>query len=67
MIRFLGVFLLFNLFATAAMAQNSTIRGTVNDATDKIPVPGATVVIFLQRDSSRAGKTSTVTDAKRKI
>ncbi len=64
MIRFLGVFLLFNLFATAAMAQNSTIRGTVNDATDKIPVPGATVVIFLQRDSSRAGKTSTVTDAK---
>ncbi|MBC7889949.1 MAG: outer membrane beta-barrel protein [Ferruginibacter sp.] len=62
MIRFLGFFLTFNLFVIAALAQNSTIKGIVRD--DKTPVQGATVVIYLQRDSSQTQKASTVTDRK---
>src|SRR5665647_14653 len=64
MMRFFGIFLFFNLFAIAVMAQNSTIKGTVRDDIDKSPVSGATVVVFLQRDSSQTGKGNMVTDAK---
>lgn len=64
MIRLIGVFLLFNFFAIIATAQNSNIRGIVKDDIDKSPVAGATVVAFLQNDSSRSEKASAVTDAK---
>lgn len=64
MIKFLGVFLFFNFFSFALIAQNSTIRGIVKDDVNKLPVQGATVIVFLQSDSTHTVKGSTVTDAK---
>lgn len=63
MIKLLGLSLLFNLFAIAVTAQTSTIKGILKDDLDKTPVPGATVVIFLQNDSSQTEKGSTTTAA----
>ncbi|MEP7143204.1 MAG: outer membrane beta-barrel protein [Ferruginibacter sp.] len=64
MIKLLGLSLFFSFFAMAVMAQNSTIKGTVNDDIDKKPVPGATVIIYLQKDSSKTKKGTAVTDSK---
>ena len=64
MIKLLASFLLSNFLIVAAMAQTSSVKGTVRDVADKTPVAGATVVLMLQKDSLQAGKLSTVTDAK---
>src|SRR3954471_21893566 len=64
MIKLLALFLSFNLLTIAVVAQNSTIRGAVKDDIDKKPVAGATVAIFLQKDSSHSQKGNAVTDAK---
>lgn len=64
MIRILGISLFFNLFAFAAMAQNSTVKGSVKDDNDQTPVRGATVVIYSTSDSAQTGIKSTVTDLK---
>ena len=64
MIRLLGISLFFNLFVFAAMAQNSTIKGSVKDDNDQIPLRGATVIIYLQRDTVQTEKKSAVTDSK---
>lgn len=64
MTKFLGLFLFFNFFAVVAIAQHSGIKGVLLDVKDKSPVSGATVVIFLQKDSLENKIQSTVTDAK---
>jgi hypothetical protein len=64
MTRFLGLFLFFNFFAVIAFAQNAAIKGVVVDAVDKSAVRGATVVIYLQKDSTKSVIQSTVTNAK---
>ncbi len=64
MIRNFGVLLIFNFFVIAATAQTSGIKGVLKDETDNKPVTGATVILFLQKDSLQTDKKSTVTDAK---
>ena len=64
MIRLLGISLLLNLFAFAAMAQSSTIKGSVKDDNDQTPVRGATVIIYLQKDSAQTEKKSVITDSR---
>src|SRR6476619_4640386 len=64
MIRFLTLSLFFNLLTIFVLAQNSTVRGVVKDDADKKPVAGATVAIFLQKDSTHSQKGNTVTNAK---
>src|SRR4051794_31818626 len=64
MIKLLALSLSFNLLTIVVLAQNSTVRGTVKDDIDKKPVAGATVAIFLRKDSTHAQRGSTVTDAK---
>ena len=62
MIRFLGAFIFFSFLANAATAQSS-IRGTVKDDADQSAVVGATVVLYLQRDSAQTEIKSAVTNA----
>ncbi len=64
MIRLYGIFLIFTFFSVALMAQNTTIKGSVKDNIDQSLVRGATVVIYLQKDSAKSDKRSTVTDSK---
>lgn len=64
MIKLLASLLLCNFLIVTAMAQTSSVKGTVKDAVDNTPVAGATVVMVLQKDSVQSGKQSTVTDAK---
>jgi hypothetical protein len=47
---FLAVFL--SVMAITGFAQTASIKGVVNSKTDKKPVPGATVTLLLQVDSS---------------
>ncbi|MEP6552011.1 MAG: TonB-dependent receptor [Ferruginibacter sp.] len=64
MLRSFLLFFVFNFFAQAMMAQSTTLKGVVKDDIDKTPIVGATVVIYLQKDSSANEVNSTVTDAK---
>ncbi len=64
MLRSFLLFFVFSFFAQAMMAQNTTLKGTVKDDIDKAPVVGATVVVYLQKDSSANEVNSAVTDAK---
>jgi len=63
MIRFLCVLLLFNILALSVFAQSGGIKGKLVDAASKKPVASATVVIWLQKDTSANEVKSTVTDA----
>jgi hypothetical protein len=64
MIKFLCLFLFVNSVALATIAQQSGIKGSLLDATDKSPVAGATVAIFLQNDSLQHVIKSALTDTK---
>ena len=48
----------------AIKAQTSTVKGTLRDDIDKTPVSGATVVLYLQKDSSRQEVKSIVSNAQ---
>ena len=63
MLKFSGFFLCFNFFAMMAFAQNAGMKGSLQDAANKAPVVGATVVIFLQNDSTQKEIKSTVTSS----
>ena len=56
--------LFFTLGGMSLNAQNSTVKGIVKDEVDKTPVIGATVVIYLQNDSSRREIKSAVTNTQ---
>lgn len=62
MIKFINTFLFFMLCSIGAWAQNG-VKGLLKDAAGKTPIRGASVVIFLQRDTARKEIKSTVTDA----
>lgn len=64
MTKFLSLFLLLHSFGLISMAQQPGIKGILQDAADKSPVAGATVVISLHSDSVHKSIKSTVTDAK---
>lgn len=63
MMRLVGASLFFNLLCFAATAQSSTVKGVVKDGNDNTPVKGATVIIYLQKDTAQIGKRSAATDA----
>jgi hypothetical protein len=55
---------LFLIFSSASVyAQNGSVKGTLQEATTKAPVRGASVVIFLEKDSAKNEVKSTVTEA----
>jgi hypothetical protein len=63
MTKFIRAFL-FLIFSSASVyAQNGSLKGTLQEATTKAPVRGASVVIFLEKDSAKNEVKSTVTDA----
>jgi hypothetical protein len=64
MLRFLLVTLLFTLFGIVTIAQSSTINGMVTDEAKQSPIQGATVLIYLQRDTVKKAIQTTVTDIK---
>ena len=63
MLKFSVLFFCFNFFAMMALAQNAGIKGSLQDAANKAPIAGATVVIFLQNDSTKKEIKSTVTSS----
>ena len=63
MIKFLSTLVFCNILVITSVAQTSIVKGKVKDEADKLPVAGATVVIFLPKDSAGAGKVNAVTDA----
>ena len=64
MIRSLVVFLFLSFFSLMAVAQNSIVKGVVRDGVDRLPVVGATVTIFLKKDSAHHKQANTVTNSK---
>ena len=63
MLKFTRVFLIFIFFSASALAQNN-IKGTVKDGENRTTVAGATVFIYLQKDSTKNHLKNAVTDAK---
>ena len=63
MVKLLSIVLFCNFLMAAAFAQSGNIKGTLVDAANKTPVAGATVVIWLQKDTAENEVKSTVTDA----
>ena len=56
------LFVLFIVISSSVLAQTSKIKGILLDANTKKPVSSATVVIWLQRDTTENEVKSTVTD-----
>lgn len=63
MLKFSGFLLFFNFFVIITFAQNAGIKGIVVDSKDKIPVTGATVSVYLQNDSTKKNRQTTLTNA----
>ncbi|MDN3658226.1 outer membrane beta-barrel protein [Ferruginibacter paludis] len=63
MTKFTSAFLFLIFSATGVYAQNGSLKGTIQEATTNAPVRGASVVIFLEKDSAKNEIKSTVTDA----
>ncbi len=61
--KFSTLFLFFLFFSMIAFAQNAGVKGILLDASNKVPMAGATVVIFLQNDSTKKEVKSTVTSS----
>ncbi len=61
--KIICICLLLSIGTIAARAQSSSIEGTVKDADKLTPVTGATVSIFLKKDTSKNALKSTVTDS----
>ena len=63
MFKFIRILFLLNFISILAFAQSNNVTGVVNDAVKHVPVAGATVVIYLQKDSTHNEIKSAVTDA----
>lgn len=63
MLKFSGLFFLFNFFMLAVFAQNTGVKGILLDMVDNAPITGATVVIFLQNDTAKKQIKTSVTNA----
>ena len=63
MTKFLFAFTFVILFTVSGFAQSGGITGVLIDATSKLPLRGATVMIYLQKDSAEKEIKSTVTTA----
>jgi hypothetical protein len=46
------IFIFFVLFSAAAQGQTLSIKGILQDRTDKLPLAGATVILAIQNDST---------------
>ena len=62
MLKYSGLLLLFNLAVVITSAQNAGIKGIVTDSNERIPVTGATVSIYLQKDSAKKYILTTLTN-----
>ena len=62
MLKYSGFLLLFNLAVVITSAQNAGIKGIVTDSNERIPVTGATVSIYLQKDSAKKYILTTLTN-----
>ena len=63
MFKLIRIFFLLNFTSALAFAQNSNVTGLVNDGAKQAPVEGATIVIYLQKDSTHNEIKSAVTNA----
>ena len=63
MLKFIYILIIFNIFSLIGIAQTGRIKGFLQDAVTKKAVAGATVIIWLQNDSSRREVKSTITDS----
>ena len=53
MFKIIRIFFLFNFTALIAFAQNKNVTGIIADGGNRTAVAGATVVIYLQKDSTK--------------
>jgi len=62
MLKYSGFLLVFNLAVVITSAQNAGIKGVVTDSKERIPVTGATISIYLQKDSAKKNILTTLTN-----
>ncbi len=66
MFKFVRIFFILNFVSVIGFSQNK-VTGIVTDVANRLPVSGATVVIYLQKDSIKTQIKSTLTDLKGKF